>query len=201
MSLLALPRFADECCIKVAITVRRGVLKFTLVVDKNKTLHFVHTVFYFSIFPFRAPSLSLSFPRIYFLIYHLVLIVSLRPSCKFNVQMSVDDTKVLVTWSATAQELPNIAWCKEIKRAHVTTDSLKSHFLRWILNTDKLTPPLEGNMPRLFAFMRAFKVSAALRWCFTFGTNGRHKRPTRLHVEETLVACSTPQRSTPLALC
>ena len=38
-SLLVLPRFAHESCIKGAITVRGGVLKFTLVVDNDTTLH------------------------------------------------------------------------------------------------------------------------------------------------------------------
>ena len=41
-SLLVLPRFANESCIKVAITVRGGVLKFTLVIDHDTTLHGVH---------------------------------------------------------------------------------------------------------------------------------------------------------------
>ena len=40
---LILPCFAHESCIKVAITVRGGVLKFTHVVDNDTTLHDVHT--------------------------------------------------------------------------------------------------------------------------------------------------------------
>ena len=36
---VGLPRFAHEFCIKVAVTVRGGVLKFTLVVEKDTTLH------------------------------------------------------------------------------------------------------------------------------------------------------------------
>ena len=43
VSLMVLPRFAHESCIKVAITVRGGVLKFTLVVGHDTTLHGVHT--------------------------------------------------------------------------------------------------------------------------------------------------------------
>ena len=42
-SLLVLPRFAHESCIKVAVTVRGGVLKFTFVVDSDATLHGVQT--------------------------------------------------------------------------------------------------------------------------------------------------------------
>ena len=38
-SLLVLPRFDLESCIKVAITVRGDVLKLTLVVDNDTTLH------------------------------------------------------------------------------------------------------------------------------------------------------------------
>ena len=41
--MLVLPRFAHESCIKVAIAVRGGVLKFTLVVDSDTTVHDVHT--------------------------------------------------------------------------------------------------------------------------------------------------------------
>ena len=40
--LLVLPGFAHESCIKVAITVRGGVLKSTLVVDTDTTLHGVY---------------------------------------------------------------------------------------------------------------------------------------------------------------
>ena len=42
-SLLVLPRFDLESCIKVAITVRGDVLKLTLVVDNDTTLHGAYT--------------------------------------------------------------------------------------------------------------------------------------------------------------
>ena len=43
VSLLVFPRFAHESCIKGSIIVRGGVLKSTLDVDKDTTLHGVRT--------------------------------------------------------------------------------------------------------------------------------------------------------------
>ena len=39
---MVLPRFVQESCIKVAIHVRGGVLKFTHVVENDTTVHDVH---------------------------------------------------------------------------------------------------------------------------------------------------------------
>ena len=41
--MVVLPRLARVDCIKVVIHVRRGVLKFASVVDKDTTVHDVHT--------------------------------------------------------------------------------------------------------------------------------------------------------------
>ena len=43
MFFMSLPRFSHESCIKVAVQVRGGVFKSTLVVDNDTTVHDVHT--------------------------------------------------------------------------------------------------------------------------------------------------------------